>query len=155
MVDLETQNNGMRYTCFIVIFLCVIAGLWYLFSRPEHGGNIDNIETGLDNIAAEQRRAEESLGRIREGIDRSEESLGRITDSVERSGELIGSVRDDVGRITGEVDSAIEGIRSAETRNREVEERIGDVRERIRDGIRRADESESIFAKYAGGNQGK
>ena len=156
MFDIESQNEGMRHTCFIVILIVILCGLWYLFSRPESGGgNYNNIEVGLDSIAREQQTAKDSIGRIQQGIERSEESVERLADSVERSGELVGSISNDIERSAGEVDIAMERVRSAGERNREVEEGISRAEERVSDGLRINSASESIFARYSGGNQGK
>lgn len=106
------------------------------------------INAGLGNIAAEQRRAEESLARITERMERSEESANRIESSVARSESIVGELAVDIERNAGEVDLALERIGDAESGNCDVAERIERSERRISDGLRRAEQSESIFSRY-------
>lgn len=135
------------------IFLLVcIAMYWLLLGVKGNGGHYDNIQTGLGNIETEQRRAEESIDRISEGIDRSQESAGRIGASVERSEDIARSIADDIRRNDDALRDALERIGDAESRKCEIDAGVKRCENRIADGIRCNHESKSIFERYEKGN---
>lgn len=152
-MDKEKLMCAFFYVCG---FVAVLAVCWLMLGDGDKPpGHIDNIRQGLGSIESEQRRAEESLGRIEAGIDRSEEGAGRLADSIDRSESIIGAIADDIDRGTGEVDRALGRIEIAESGNREAAAGIDRASAGISDGLRRADESESIFTRYESGNRGE
>ena len=151
-VVVEKQDKAKYIVIAIGVVVLCIAIYWFMLGFKTGGGNIDNIEDGLGNIEIEQQRAKDSIGKIQEGIERSENSIGRIESSVERSEGIIRDIADDLDRSSGQIDAVIERIEFAEGRNRDAEGRMRETEDGIDNGIRCADESESIFARCESGN---
>ena len=142
------ENKTIKYLAYICVFVFILALCWYML-RPTNGtGHYNNIETGLGNIEAEQRRAGESVERITSGIERSEASAGRIGESIERSTDIARNLADDIRRNDEIMRDALERIEFAERRKREADAGIERCESRITDGLRINDESKSIFARY-------
>ena len=152
LVVVEKQSNIKRYAIAAGIVILCIAIYWFMLGFHGRNEHIDNIDDGLEKITIEQQRAKDSLGKIQEGIGRSESSVERIESSVDRSEGIIRDIADGLERSSGQIDAVIERIEYAEERNRDAEGRIGETSDRVDDGIRCADESESIFARYEKGN---
>ena len=148
LVVVEKQSNIKRYAIVAGIVILCIAIYWFMLGFQDGTGNIDDIQDGLGKVEIEQQRAKDSIGRIQEGIERSESSVGRIESSIDRSEGIIRDIADGLERSSGQIDVVIERIEYAEDRNRNAEGRIGETSDRVDDGIRCADESESIFARY-------
>jgi len=148
LVVVEKQDTIKRYAIIAGVIILCIAIYWFVLGYHGRNEHIDNIDDGLEKITIEQQRAKESLGRIQEGIERSESSVGRIESSVDRSEVIIRDLADGLERSSGQIDVIIERIEFAEERNRDAERRIGETTDRVDGGIRCADESESIFARY-------
>ena len=148
LILVEKQDKIKRYAIIVGVIILCIAAYWIMLGFHGKNEHIDDIDEGLGNITTEQQRAKESIGRIQEGIERSESSVGRIESSIDRSEDIIRDIADGLERSSGQIDIIIERIEYAEERNRDVEWRISETSDRIDRGIRCADESESIFARY-------
>ena len=153
--DVEDKSKAFYYGAIVAFVLFVVAVCWWVLRSNDGNGHYNNIQEGLGNIESEQRRAEESIGRITGGIEQSEDSAERIRESVGRSDAIIETLADEFERNAGNVDAAIERIEDAESRNREVDARIEGGEKRISDGLRVNSESEQIFSRYESRDRSK
>ena len=143
----RTKNIGLDTVVLGVVLLLLVTALcWFLFS--DHRADRDNIGAGFQQV-------DDQLGRVRDGIDRSEEGTERLAGSIDRSESIIGELSNDLDRSAGEIGNALAGIRDTESRIDNATAGIERAESGIQDGLRRAGESKSIFARYESGNRGE
>ena len=126
--DVE-DKKGMPYYAFIFGVIVFILGVcWFLLREPDVSDQRDaarNVEQSLDRAGEEQRRAAESAGRIRDGLDGGIKIIERVEERADNA----------AGAINRAASGNAEARRIIEDSQRRVTECQGIISE-IREGTR-------------------